>query len=239
MRIEARFSAAEVDPASLAGAVAVVIDVIRATTTILEAIAAGASAVYPASSVGKARRLASELGPADSVLGGERRGLRIGGFDLGNSPREYTRESVKGRNLVLTTTNGTRALVAARTADRVLVAALTNLSAVSRVACDAGRVVLVCAGKEDRFALDDVLCAGMIIEQLVRTSGTEPVLDDASRAAVALAGCHEVTPALLREVAAGVALVDVGLEADLDLCAEIDRHDIVPEMTGRTVSLPG
>ena len=238
MRIETRFSAAEVDPACVGG-VAVVIDVIRATTTILEALAAGASAVYPAASVGKARRLASELGPEDTVLGGERRGLRIGGFDLGNSPREYTRESVGGRNVVLTTTNGTRALVAARKMDRVLVAALTNLSAVSRAACDAGRVVLVCAGKEDRFALDDVLCAGMIIERLVGTSGGEPVLDDASRAAVRLAGCYEVTPALLRGVAAGRALVDVGLGADLDVCAEIDRHDVVPEMTGRSVLLPG
>lgn len=238
MRIETRFSAAEVEP-DCVGDVAVVIDVIRATTTILEALTVGANAVYPASSVGQARRLASELGPEDTVLGGERRGLRIGGFDLGNSPGEYTWESVGGRNVVLTTTNGTRALMAVRNMDRVLVAALTNVAAVSRAARDAGRVFLVCAGKENRFALDDVLCAGMIIERLVRMSGGEPVLDDASRAAVRLAGCYEVTPALLRGVAAGVALVDVGLAADLDVCAEIDRHDDVPEMTGRSVFLPG
>ena len=238
MRIETRFSAAEVEPACAGGA-AVVIDVIRATTTILEALTVGAGAVYPASSVGEARRLASELGPEDTVLGGERRGLRIGGFDLGNSPGEYTRESVGERNVVLTTTNGTRALMAVRKMDRVLVASLTNVLAVSRAACDARRVLLVCAGKEDRFALDDALCAGMIIERLVRMSGGNPVLDDASRAAVRLAECHEVTPALLRGMAAGMALVDVGLGADLDVCAEIDRHDVVPEMTGRSVVLPG
>ncbi len=238
MKIESYFTVGKFDPACVAGATAVVIDVIRATSTILEALAAGASAVYPATSSEEAVRLAKSLGRDDSLLCGERHGLKIEGFDLGNSPLEFTRESVGGTRLVMTTTNGTRALMAAEHADRVLIASLTNLSAVSRAAGDSGRVVLICAGKEDRFAFDDTLCAGMIIKRLTETLGEEATLDDASRAASTLAGCQEVTPALLQRTASGAALANVGLEADLDLCAEIDRHAIVPEMNHRAICIP-
>ena len=239
MKIESYFSARSVDPANVAGATVVVIDVIRATTTILEALAAGASAVYPAASSEEAVRLAQSLGREDSLLCGERYGLKIEGFDLGNSPREFTAERVEGRRLVMNTTNGTRAMIAAEEADRVLIAALTNLSAVSRAVANCGRVVFICAGKEGRFSADDTLCAGLIVAKLTRALGEAPALDDASRAALSLAARDTVTPTRLRETAAGAELVKIGLGADLDLCAEIDRHALIPEMQHRTISLPG
>ena len=239
MKIESYLAPWEVDPANVVGATAVVIDVIRATSAILEALAAGASGVYPAASSEEAVRLSKSLGREDSLLCGERHGLKIEGFDLGNSPLEFTPERVGGRRLVMTTTNGTRATMAAEKADRVLIAALTNLSAVSRAVADADRVVFICAGKEGRFSIDDTLCAGMIVAKLTEIRGEKPALDDASRAALTLAGCETVTPALLRETAAGAALVKIGLGADLELCGKIDRHALAPEMKHRTISLPG
>ncbi len=241
LKVETYFSAGEVDPARVVGATAVVIDVIRATSTIIEALAAGAQAVYPRLSSDEAIELANSLGREDTLLCGERRGLRIEGFDLGNSPLEFERERVAGKRLVMSTTNGTRAFLAAEDAERVLAASLMNLSAVRDEVVGHEHLVFVCAGKEDRFSLDDALCAGLIIQKLMGTMGRGSVeldLDDASRSAVALAKVYEPNANLLRQTAAGAALVEVGLAADLQLCADIDRYRLVPEMQERMIRLP-
>ena len=232
-------SAAEVESGAVEGATAVVIDVIRATSTIVEALAAGARAVYPTVSSEEAVRLANSLGRDDTLLTGERRGLMIDGFDLGNSPLEFTPERVGGMRLVMTTTNGTRAFVAADSASRVIAASLLNLSAVARATAGADRLVFICAGKEDRFSLDDAMCAGLVLRAIGKLRKGPPMeLDDASLAVRALAGAFRVDADFLGTTAAGKALIEVGLGADLDRCAEIDRHDIVPEMHERMIRLP-
>jgi len=252
MRVTTFFTAAEVDPVRVQKGAAVVIDVIRATSTIVEALANGARAVYPTLSTEEAIRLANSLGRDDTLLCGERKGLKVEGFDLGNSPREFTRERVGGKRLVMCTTNGTRAFVAAQTAGRVLAGSLLNLTALSRALEGASDVTLVCAGKEDRFSLDDALCAGWILRSLLDPAGegTEGgpwngmntgslELDDASLAALALARSLDPDEDLLRETAAGAALVGIGLEDDLPLCAEVDRRAVVPEMHDRMIRLSG
>ena len=118
------------EPRELRGGVAVVIDVLRATSTIVHALAAGAQAIVPCCEVEEARRIAATFPPGKALLGGERRGVMIPGFDLGNSPGDYTAEVVGGRKVVFTTTNGTGALLCAREARRVLTGALSNLGAV-------------------------------------------------------------------------------------------------------------
>jgi 2-phosphosulfolactate phosphatase len=239
MKVTTFLSAAEVVEGEVVEATAVVIDVIRATSTIVEALAAGARAVYPTLSTEEAIRLANSLGRDDTLLCGERRGLKIEGFDLGNSPAEFTRERVAGRRLVMSTTNGTRAFLAAEGAERVLAASLLNLSAVARAVADAENLVLICAGKEGRFSLDDALCAGLVLKSLARDAdGGEREMDDASSAVLALADTSAVDAGLLRETAAGAALVEIGLERDLDRCAELDRHALVPEMHDRMIRLP-
>ena len=130
MKIEAYFTGAAVDAGSLAGATAVVIDVIRATSTLLEALVNGARGVYPTESIEEAVQLAASLGREDTLLTGERKGLKVEGFDLGNSPREFRRDVVEGRQVVMTTTNGTRAFLAVAGARRVVSGAFSNLSAV-------------------------------------------------------------------------------------------------------------
>ncbi len=228
-------SAAEVEPARVAGTTAAVIDVIRATSTIVEALANGVKAIYPTLSTEEAINLANSLGREDTLLCGERKGLKVEGFDLGNSPGEFTPERVGGKRLVMSTTNGTRAFLAAAGAERVVAASFLNLGAVVRSLASAEAVTMVCAGREDRFSLDDVLCAGAILAGLEEEIEHTLELDDASRAAIALANRFDVSLETLKLTAAGQALVDVGLGEDLPLCAEQDRHAIVPEMYDRMI----
>ena len=241
MRIETFFSAAEAEDGQFANTTAVVIDVIRATSTVVAALAAGARAVYPTLTSEEAIRLANSLGRDNALLCGERRGLMIEGFDLGNSPAEFTPDLVSDSSLVMTTTNGMRAFLAVEAADRVIVAALVNLSAVAAAVSEFEQVVFVCAGKEGRFSLDDAVCAGLILTKLLGPDGpatTDIQLDDASQSALALAAAYTVDEEFLRRTASGMALVEVGLDPDLKQCAEIDRHRLVPEMHDRMISLP-
>jgi len=241
MKIRTYFTAAEAEKAEMSGAVAVVIDVIRATSTMVEALANGARAIYPTVSTEDAIRLANSLGREDTLLCGERKGLKVEGFDLGNSPREFGPEKVEGKRLVMSTTNGTRAFVAVQTADKILAASFLNLDQVVRSlpTAEDAEVVLVCAGKEDHFALDDAYCAGLILAEFLEARQASGELDDASRAALSLAASFSLNPELLRRTAAGDALTQVGLGGDLLLCAERDRHSLVPEMTDRMIHLPG
>jgi 2-phosphosulfolactate phosphatase len=239
VKVATFFTAAQVDPAKVHKRTAVVIDVIRATSTIVEALANGAQAVYPTLSTEEAIRLANSLGREDTILCGERKGLKIEGFDLGNSPREFTPDRIRGKRLVMSTTNGTRAFLVAQAAERVLAGSFLNLSGVTRALKGAERVTLVCAGKEDRFSLDDALCAGRILQSVIEEYGVDPELDDASRAVLALARDLEPDEELLRATAAGAALVKVELGDDLRVCAQVDRHAVVPEMHDRMIRLPG
>jgi len=159
---------------AVAGGIAVVIDVLRASTTIITALANGAARVRPMADVAAARASAAALGPG-TVLGGERGGVRIDGFDLGNSPAEYARDRVAGRSLVITTTNGTAALAACRAAREIVVGAIVNRSAVvaavrrlAAAAADCDAVHLVCAGTDGAVTAEDVLAAGAILDAALR-----------------------------------------------------------------------
>lgn len=236
MHIDAYFAPANVDDGDVEGRVAVVIDVIRATTCITEAMAAGARTIFPTASIEEATKLGASLDRELTLLCGERRGLPISGFDLGNSPREFTRDRIGGKQLVMTTTNGTRAFLAAEDADRVLSACFQNLTAIVEAIGTDQDVALICAGKEDQFALDDVVCAGHIIKRLADRLATRPTYNDAAGAAATLADRFEPTTEFLARTAAGKALVDVGLGDDLPLCAEVDKHTIVPMMYDRRIT---
>jgi len=243
MTIDVFFSPAVVDEAAVEGRTAVVIDVIRATSTLVEALANGAKAIFPTISTEEAVKLASSLGREDTILCGERKGMKVEGFDLGNSPAEFTPEVVEGKQLVMTTTNGTRAFVAAEGADRILAASFMNLSAVAEALKGVPKLVIICSGRENRFSLDDALCAGMLIRILEEAGDGDPereetVFNDAGRVARDLAAQYTVDAAFLKSTAAGHALVGVGLDGDLELCADLDRHTLVPEMRNRTISVP-
>jgi len=233
VKIDVFFTLPEAEGVGIQGAGALVVDVIRATSVIVEALATGARAIYPVPSAEDGLRLATSLGREETILCGERRGLPIEGFDLGNSPREFTEGMVGGKQIVMTTTNGTRAFLAAQEAERIVAASFLNLSAAADAVREFERVVVFCAGKEDRFSLDDALCAGYLVRAL--HSEAEAELNDAARAALALAESHEPSAALFRNVAAGRALVEIDLDADLPLCAQVDRHGLAPIMADRVI----
>jgi len=238
MTIDVFFSPAAVDEPSVEGRTAVVIDVIRATSTLVEALANGARAIFPTVSTEEAVKLASSLGREDTLLCGERKGLKVEGFDLGNSPSEFSAAVVEGKQLVMTTTNGTRAFVAAEGADKVIAASFMNLAAVAEALNGVHDLAIVCSGRENRFSLDDALCAGMLIRTLGEGEEEELELNDAGRVVRDLASKYTVDVEFLRSTAAGKALVDAGLGGDLELCASVDRHPLVPEMRERRISLP-
>ncbi len=160
-----------VEPEELAGGTAVVIDVLRATTTTAYALAAGAREVIPCLEISDALALAEQF-PADKiVLGGERQGVAIAGFQLGNSPEEYSPDQVGGKTVLLTTTNGTRAMIHARQADEVLVAAFVNAAAIVAKLLDRENIHILCAGTDRHISEDDVFLAGMLVDRLQRQAG--------------------------------------------------------------------
>jgi 2-phosphosulfolactate phosphatase len=237
MYVDVFFSPAVVDEASVEGRTAVVIDVIRATSCVVEALANGARGIFPTALPEEAVKLASSLGREDTLLCGERKGLKIEGFDLGNSPRDFAEEVVRGKQLVMSTTNGTRAFLSAEDADQILAASFLNLSAVTRRLQGVEALTIVCAGRENRFSMDDALCAGFLLKTLVETGGVEIRGNDAARAVLDMAEKYLPDEAFLRSTGAGKALEEIGMDEDLAFCALLDRHDIVPEMRERRIGL--
>lgn len=238
MKIETCFTTGEADPGAWADATVVIVDVVRSTTTIVEALANGARGIYPAVSTEEAVKLAHSLGRDDTLLCGERKGQKVEGFDLGNSPAEFTREAVEGKRLVMSTTNGTRAFSLAHESPRVLACAFTNLSAVVEEVTGADELVVLCAGREDRFSLCDALCAGHLVARLLAESEGDHELNDAALAAKALAS-RKPSKKFLSETAGGRVLIEIGLGGDLDICAEVDRHDLVAEMADQAITRAG
>ena len=222
-----------VDPVELEGKAVVVIDVLRATTTIVHALAAGASEVAPCEEIEDAKKLAATLG-AQAVLSGEREGLPIPGFDLGNSPAEYTRERVGGKTLVFTTTNGTRAMHRCRHAARVLLGAFVNFSAICRELADDEQIALICAGTDGHVTREDTLLADAMVDDLARTRKRElndqaEIAADAWQTAVRLLTDRPLG-IMLRDSRGGRNLIETGQENDIDLAAQIDKFDIVPRL---------
>ena len=235
----------------LAGGTAVVVDVLRATTTITYALAAGAREVIACTEVEEARRIASHL-PADQVLlGGEREGRPIDGFDLGNSPGEYTPEKVAGRTIVFTTSHGTRALARVRSAQQVFLGAFVNAQALCQRLAGEPSIHIVCAGTRGQISRDDVLAAGLLVERLQRSSGDAYRLNAQAITArenwrysfaVPFAVDAEPIPierlvAELRQSLAGQHLIGFGYEEDIVAAAQVDRLDCVPRMEPATMRI--
>jgi len=221
VRVHVAFTPGELTPAP----VGIVVDVLRATSTMTQALAAGYRRVLCTAEIEDARALADREGPAK--LAGERRLEHIPGFDFGNSPREVAGEPA-AETLVLTTTNGTRLLVAAAARfERVLVGSLLNLEAVAAAAGESGEdVAVLCAGVLGELALDDAYCAGRIAAAL----GGDPA--DSAAAAMRLADTFPDAVAGLGASQSARNLRSKGMEADIEWCARESVLDVVPRFAG-------
>ena len=216
-----------------AGACAVV-DVIRASTTLIELAGAGDPEVWLATDHAAARAAAARLGPG-TLLGGEEGGLRPEGYDFGNSPREAAAGAYAGRRVVFVTTNGTNALRRWSAARRTFVGALRNRDAVARrlVETEAagGSLTVVCAGKEGTLALDDVYAAGAIVSRILELR-PETELDETATVALRVTRAQPDAEAALAESQSAQALVGVGLWDDVPYCAALDVSPAVPVLGG-------
>ena len=216
MRVHVAFTPAEAAEAPIG----VVVDVLRATSTMAQALAAGYRRILCCADVADARRLRKEL--PSSLVGGERNAVRIEGFDVGASPREFL--DARAETLILSTTNGTAAIVsAAERCETVLLGSLLNLGALAAAIRERGEdVAILCAGFKGAFAFDDAYCAGRIVEEV----GGERT--DAAVAASVLAGAYPDPHAGLTARTYGPP----GLEEDIHFCARESVLDVVPRLAG-------
>jgi len=223
------FAAAIPDPQDLKGRVAVVIDVLRATTTILTALTNGADTVVPVLSPEEAFQVQADNPQRKFVLGGERQSLLIPGFHLGNSPLEYTPARVGGRPVLFTTTNGTRAIRGSAGADQVLIASFLNAPAVALELLSLGLdIAICCAGTHDQFSLEDGGCAGAILDYM---SGPDTPMEcnDLGRTVRAIYRQFDRKVAdLIYTAEHGQRLLQMGLQEDLLFCSQVGTTRSVP-----------
>lgn len=238
--LDVRLSPAGLAPESLQGRTVAVIDVFRAGSTAVTALANGARAVIPAADHGEAGRLAARL-DADTVLvAGDRNGAPLDGY-VGPSPAALSSETVRGRTVVLTTANGTPALARARGAETTVAASFLNASraaAFVHLAARAGHpVTLLCAGTDGRVAVEDVLCAGFMLGRFLQPSDVARLGDAAQMAYALYAGSHRQIGAALAGSTQARRLAAQGAGADVAACTRIDAVDTLPVLSdGRLVA---
>lgn len=239
MRLDVLLTPAELVPSEIAGRTVVVLDVLRATTSIVEALAAGARTLYPVATIEEAIGLAKTLGRDEVLLAGERKALPIEGFDLGNSPGEFTPERVGGKIVVMSTTNGTIAITAAAGSERVVIGSWLNFQAVvDELARTEAEPVLLCAGREGRFGLEDAVCAGQMAAALMKAVPDAAwEMNDGAVAALALAEEFADPAQLFPHTAAGRTIAEAGLGEDLEYCARTDLRDVLPVLQDRQIVL--
>ena len=242
MRLDVAFSPLGLAPPDVQGRTVFVIDILRATTTMCAALDHGARALIPVASTEEALRLAQTIGSADVLLAGEKNSVRIPGFALGNSPPEMTELAVRGKTIVVTTTNGTKALLAAQGAAAVYVAAAANLSVAGerarRVLEEQRDLFILCAGRETTFGLDDAYCAGRLAVAALGGRKPRKGLNDAAVASLDLVrryGDNWQRP--LSYSRAGRELGRLGFREDVLDAARMDAYPVLPQFHERRVTL--
>jgi 2-phosphosulfolactate phosphatase len=242
MRLDVVFTPAGLTPAEVQGRTIFVIDVLRATTSMCAALSHGAKAIIPVASTEEALRLAQTIGSADVLLAGEKNCVRIPGFHLGNSPLEMTEAAVRGKTLIVTTTNGTKALLATQGAAAVYPTAAANLSAAAERAREVvekdGGVLVVCAGRDGAFSLDDAYCAGRLAAAAFGSPRPRRGMNDAAIACLDLVrryGQRWERPLTFSR--AGRELIRLGFRADVFDAARLDAYPVLPHFHERRVTL--
>lgn len=227
-RAEIALTAEAAAGVNMRGKTCVVLDVLRASTTIIAALASGCPFVIPVETPEEARAAAKARG---ALLGGERGGLKIEGFDFGNSPLEYTAGRIRNRPLAFTTTNGTRAIRACTASARLYVAAFVNAGVVRVLLERETRdIAIVCAGTRGEPSIEDTVCGGMLLESLAYRG-------DEAEEAVSLWRKHkgDLATMMKRVSAHGRSLMQLGFEADLDFAATLDAFDIIAARENDTI----
>lgn len=243
MRIDVFFGPAGLTASDVAGRVVVVIDVLRASTSIATALANGARAVIPVDSTEEVVTRAKAFERSEVKLAGERQMRPIPGFDLGNSPREFSREVVEGKTVLLSTTNGTAAIASLQGPRDVVIGSYVNFSAVLamlRAALRGGAdIAILCAGRDKQFSLEDAACAGRFVHHALRRR-TDVAVNDAAFASMLIDRRYSDNLMRLFSASAhGRALSEAGYGDDLADCAAIDSYPIIPIYQDRQITKLG
>ena len=238
MKVNVLLSPNNVDELYFTGKTTVVIDVLRATSVIVHALNSGAKEVIPVGSIDFAMKISVNAHGGQTLLCGERNTKIIDGFDLGNSPQDYSKGLVHGKSIILFTTNGSKAIVKAKYSEKLIVASFNNLTAIAERLIDLGNdVEIVAAGSHGMFCIEDTICAGALI-QTMKSLKEDIVITDAGWASLVLNDQFgSDVSKMLHESEHGKLLIENGFEEDLSLCAVRDNMPIIPFYKGGEIKL--
>jgi 2-phosphosulfolactate phosphatase len=243
VRLDVFFTPIQAKPADTAGRLVVIVDVLRASTTVATALGNGAKTVMPLEGADEVISRSKEFHRSAVILAGEQKMLPITGFDLGNSPQDFTKKAVEGKTILITTTNGTRALLGVQGARDIVIASYVNFTAVlalMKVAASSNTdIAIICAGEEGGFTLEDAACAGRYVRALPkRADGMQ--LNDAASASVLIEKKYgENIAKLFKDSTHGQALQEAGFGDDLAAAAKVDAYPVVPIYQERQITKLG
>lgn len=238
MKLDVLFTPIQADELYFTGKTTVVIDVLRASTTIIKALSNGAKEIVPVGTVEFAVKVSGGIFGGQTLLGGERNTKKIEGFALGNSPLEYIVDIVSGKSIVFYSTNGSRAIVKAKYSANLFICSFNNLKAIAKHLISLNEdIVILCSGNNNFFNLEDTVCAGMLINEL-NSYDKHFELTDASTSAITLFKSYgKNIIKMLSETDHGKLLIDNGFKDDLKACAELDNTDVIPVYSGNALKV--
>jgi len=242
MRIDVTFSADQLDELQLRDKNIVVIDVLRSSTTVVVALHNGAREIIPVASIESAVKISGSLFGEVTLRGGERNGKMIDGFNLGNSPKEYSFSNVNGKSIIFCTTNGSVAMHKSRYARNLAIGSFVNISAVVDYMTDVNNdFLIICSGKVGsigNFSLEDAVCAGMVVNRLQEKKSVEIAMSDSARASLLLyKNLGRSLPKLLKSCDHGQYLAEIGFGDDLKICSAVDSVPVLPVLSGTVIKL--
>lgn len=238
MKIDVLFSPVQADELFFTGKTTVVIDVLRASSTIITALTNGAKEIVPVGTVEFAVKVSGGIFGGQTLLGGERNTKKIEGFALGNSPSEYTKEIVTGKSIVFYSTNGSSSIVKAKYSTNLFICSFNNMKAVANHLKKINEdIIVLCSGNNNFFSLEDTVCAGMLVNEL--SVGNKMVeLTDSSKSSMTLfKSFGKNILKLLSETDHGKLLSTNGFESDLKDCANLDSTDVIPFFSGNALKV--
>jgi len=243
VRLDVFFTPNQVKPIETAGRLVVIVDVLRASTTVATALGNGARTVIPVEGADEVIFRSKEFARSQILLAGEQKMYPIAGFDIGNSPQAFTKEVVEGKTILITTTNGTRTLLGVQNARDIVIASYVNFSAVlamMKVAASSNTdIAIICAGEEGSFTLEDAACAGRYVRAIPKRADSIQTNDAAAASVVIEKKYGDNIAKVFKESSHGQALQSAGFGDDLAAAAQVDSYPVVPIYQDRQITKLG
>ena len=238
MKLDVLFSPVQADELFFTGKTTVVIDVLRASTTIITALSNGAKEVVPVGTIEFAVKVSGGIFGGQTLLGGERNTKKIEGFAMGNSPSEYTEEIVSGKTIVFYSTNGSRAIVKAKYSSNLFICSFNNLNALAKHLKKLGEdVIILCSGNNNFFSLEDSVCAGMLINEFNNENKKVDLTDSSISAMILYKSFGKNILKMLSETDHGRLLIQNNYNDDLKACADLNNTEVIPFYSGNVLKV--